>query len=139
MLCWPVLERLNIEIITNEKSLIKMENGVYDKSFAFAIRIIKLNKYLTQSHKEYVMSKQMIRSGTAVGALIREAKHGESKADFTHKMSIALKEANETVYWLELLNATDYINKDEFTSIHEDAIELVKMLASIVKSSKTNK
>jgi len=113
-----------------------MENGVYKKSFAFAIRVIKLYKYLVKSQKEFVMSKQMLRSGTAVGALIREAKHGESKADFIHKMSIALKEANETVYWLELLSATDYITKDEFTSIHMDAIELVKMLASIVKSSK---
>jgi len=113
-----------------------MENGVYKKSFAFAIRVIKLYKYLVKSQKEFVMSKQMLRSGTAVGALIREAKHGESKADFIHKMSIALKEANETVYWLELLSATDYITKDEFTSIHMDAIELVKMLASTVKSSK---
>jgi len=114
-----------------------MENGVYEKSFAFAIRVIKLYKYIVRSQKEFVMSKQMLRSGTAVGALIREAKHGESKADFIHKMSIALKEANETVYWLELLSATDYITQDEFTSIHQDAVELVKMLASIVKSSKT--
>ncbi|MER0439283.1 four helix bundle protein [Emticicia sp. W12TSBA100-4] len=84
--------------------IIMKENVIKSKSFAFALRIVKLYKYLSTTHNEYVLSKQLLRSGTAIGALVRESEHAESKADFIHKLSIALKEANETDYWLELLS-----------------------------------
>ncbi|KAF3982595.1 MAG: four helix bundle protein [Methylococcales symbiont of Hymedesmia sp. n. MRB-2018] len=112
------------------------ENIVADKSYAFALRIIKLYKYLVSEQKEHVLSKQVLRSGTSVGALIREAEHAQSKKDFINKMSIALKEANETEYWLMLLKDSEYINIDNFNSIHPDSVELIKLLASIVKSTK---
>ena len=89
-------------------------NIIKDKSFVFSLRIIQLYKFLCEEKKEYVMSKQVLRSGTAVGALIRESEHAESKADFIHKMAIALKEANETEYWLELLFQSEYIEKKTF-------------------------
>jgi four helix bundle protein len=85
------------------------ENVVKNKSFAFALRVVKLAKFLQNEKKEFVLSKQVLRSGTAIGALVREAEHAESKADFTHKMNIALKEANETLYWLDLLHQAEYI------------------------------
>ena len=117
-----------------------MENGkeniVMDKSYAFALRIIKLYKYLLTDKKEYVLSKQMLRSGTAIGALIKEGEHAQSKADFINKMSIALKEANETSYWIQLLKDSEYISPSEFNSIFSDSEEIVKLLVSIVKSSK---
>ena len=119
----------------NEKLKMK-ENKVSVKSLAFAIRVVKLYKYLAETKKEYVLSKQMLRAGTAIGALIREAEHGQSKADFLSKMNIALKEANETLYWLILLKETDYLNANEFNSVYADCEELVKMLASIVKTTK---
>ena len=109
---------------------------VRDKSFDFALRIIKLHKYLTEQKREYVLSKQVLRSGTAVGALIREAEQGESKADFIHKLAIALKEAKETEYWLDLLFHSDYIEQKSYESINADAIELIKLLTSIIKTSK---
>lgn len=111
-------------------------NPVKDKSFAFALRIVKLYQYLSEQKREYVLSKQLLRSGTAVGALICEAEQAESKADFIHKMAIALKEANETVYWLELLNQSDYIDQKGYESIKPDAVELLKLLTSIIKSTK---
>ena len=111
-------------------------NPVKEKSFTFAVRVVKLAKYLQTEKKEYVLSKQVLRSGTAIGALVREAEHAESKADFTHKMSIALKEANETLYWLDLLHETDYLTDPSHTSIHADSEELIKLLVSIVKTSK---
>ena len=114
-----------------------MDKGpIYDKSFAFALRTVKLSKYLQAEKKEYVLSKQVLRSGTAIGALVREAEHGESKSDFVHKMNIALKEANETVYWLDLLNQSDYLDDRMFESISTDAVELIKILASIVKTTR---
>lgn len=112
------------------------ENVVRDKSFAFALRIVKLSRQLAAEKHEHVLSKQVLRSGTAIGALIREAEHAESKADFAHKMTIALKEANETAYWLELLHQSDYIAKDGFDSIWADNKELLRLLISIVKTSK---
>jgi four helix bundle protein len=112
------------------------ENVIKDKSFAFAIRVVKLSNYLQTDKKEYVLSKQVLRSGTAVGALVREAEHAQSKADFIGKMSIALKEANETLYWLDLLHETDYLNHSAHTSIRTDSEELIKLLVSIVKTSK---
>ena len=112
------------------------ENVVRDKSFAFALRVVKLAKFLESEKREYVLSRQLLRSGTAVGALVREAEHAESKADFIHKMNIALKEANETLYWLELLHCGKYIDKESFQSIGCDSDELVKLLVAIVKTSK---
>ena len=113
-------------------------NIVKEKSFAFAIRVVNLYKFLTNEKKEYVLSKQLLRSGTAVGALVREAEQAESKKDFVHKLAIALKEANETEYWLELLHKTDYLETAAFTSIHNDVVELLKLLTSIIKTSKGN-
>lgn len=110
---------------------------VGEKSYSFAIRVIKLNKWLSEEKREFVLSKQLLRSGTAIGALLREAEHAQSKADFLSKTNIALKEANEVVYWLMLLKDTAYISQKEFISMFTDAEELVKMLASIVKTTKT--
>lgn len=118
--------------MTNKNSLIE------SKSYAFALRIIKLYKFLVSDSKEYVLSKQVLRSGTSIGAMVKEAEHAQSKADFIHKMSIALKEANETEYWLMLLKDSDYISKTSYNSIQPEASELIKLLASIVKTSKIN-
>ncbi len=114
----------------------KKENPLRDKSFAFAIRIVNAFKYLTTEKKEFVMSKQLLRSGSAIGALYREAEQAESKADFIHKLGIAQKECNETMYWLELLSETDFLKKEAFDSLFLDAQELIKLLTSIIKSSK---
>ncbi|MBS1776168.1 MAG: four helix bundle protein [Bacteroidetes bacterium] len=110
---------------------------IQEKSLAFAVRIVKLYKLLAENKKEYVLSKQLLRSGTAIGALAREAEHAQSKADFLNKMNIGLKEANETLYWLILLKETEYLSQTEFQSIYADAEELVKILVSIVKTTKT--
>ena len=107
------------------------------KSFDFAVRIIKLYKFLKKQHSEYELSNQLLRSGTSVGALIREAEHAESRKDFSHKLSISLKEAKESIYWLELLYATEYINKRMFDSMLKDAPELLKMLIASVKTTKS--
>ena len=112
------------------------ENVVKDKSFTFALRVVRLAKYLRGEQREFVLSKQVLRSGTAIGALVREAEHAESRADFIHKMHIALKEANETQYWLELLHQSEYIDHQSFESIGSDNEELLKLLVSIVKSAK---
>jgi four helix bundle protein len=115
-----------------------MESILKTKSYQFAIRIVKLCQYLVKEKKETVLSKQILRSGTSIGALIREAEYGQSKADFVSKMSIALKEANETEYWLSLLNDTGYITNEQFTSINKDMTEVKKLLVSSVKTSKQN-
>ncbi|NOT38806.1 MAG: four helix bundle protein [Saprospiraceae bacterium] len=114
------------------------ENIIKNKSFAFAINIVELQQLLVNNKKEYVLSKQLLRSGTAVGALIREAEHAESKHDFKHKIAIAQKEINETLYWLELLNETKYLNSEQFTSMHKDAEELIRIITSILKTTKIN-
>ena len=115
----------------------KNDNIIVDKSKAFAIRIINLYKFLHNTKMEYVISKQMLRSGTSIGANVKEAIRGFSKEDFVYKMNISLKEASETEYWLDLLVATDYITEAEYNSIHEDCIELIRLLTSIIKSTKT--
>jgi four helix bundle protein len=112
------------------------DGALQTKSFAFAVRIVSLYRFLCTDKKEYVLSKQLLRSGTAVGALVREAEQAESKPDFVHKMAIALKEANETEYWLELLHETKYLEPTEFSSIHKDVVELLKLLTSIINSTK---
>ena len=111
-------------------------NIVKDKSFDFAIRIVKLYQYLCNEKKEFTLSKQLLRSGTSIGAMIREGEHAESKNDFIHKFAIAQKEANESVYWLELLKATDYLNEKEFENINNDAIAILKLITSILKTTK---
>lgn len=113
-----------------------MENVVVVKSKNFAIRIIKLYKYLVDNKKEFVLSKQILKSGTSIGANIKEAIRGQSKADFYAKMNIALKEASETEYWLELLSESDFIEKSHFDDINEDCQELIKLLVSITKTQK---
>jgi four helix bundle protein len=113
------------------------ENVIKNKSFYFALRVVKLYKFLCDK-KEFVLSKQLLRSGTAVGALVREAEHAESKADFIHKMAISLKEANETEYWIELLYQSEYLDKTAYQSIKADVEELLKLLISIIKTTKLN-
>ncbi|MDK2952850.1 MAG: hypothetical protein PWQ27_233 [Kosmotoga sp.] len=115
------------------------ESVVKTKSFEFAIRVVELYKYLTTEKKEFVMSKQLLRSGTSIGANVREAMNGESTADFIHKLAIALKEADETLYWLELLNETGFINSSMFDSIHGACEELLKIIKSIILTSKGKK
>ena len=110
-----------------------IKNVVKEKSFDFAIRIVKLYKYLMEEKKEFVLSKQVLRSGTSIGANINEAQQAQSKKDFLMKMNIALKECTETKYWIDLLSATDYINQELKDSIIYDCIELEKLLTSIVK------
>ena len=114
------------------------EDPLRDKSYSFAIRIVKLSRFLQSEKKEFILSRQVLRSGTAIGALIREAQFGQSKADFANKMSIALKEANETDYWLNLLRDTEFISESQFDSIHPECNELIAMLVSTVKTSKRN-
>jgi len=113
-----------------------VKNIVVEKSYGFAIRIVRLYKWLIEEKKEYVLSKQLLRSGTAIGALLREAVHAQSKRDFLNKTNIALKEANETGYWLMLLKDTAYISSAAFDNIYADAEELLKLLTSIVKTTK---
>ena len=115
-----------------------MKNVILDKSLEFAVRIVNLSKFLNSEKKEFVLSKQIIRSGTAIGVLVREAQQAESSADFIHKLSIALKEADETDYWLILLNRTEYLNETQYKSLKENIEELIKLLISIIKSSKEN-
>lgn len=109
------------------------ENIIETKSFAFAKRIIKLYKYLTNEKKEYILSKQLMRSGTSIGANIREARYGASRADFKNKMKIALKEASESEYWIELLE-NEYLSEKECESLKKDVVELIKLLTSITKT-----
>jgi four helix bundle protein len=109
---------------------------IKNKSFLFAIRIVKLYKFLQETKKEYILSKQLMRSGTAIGALVREAQNAESNADFVHKLSIAQKENDETLYWLELLFETEYLGEKEYKSIQKDALELLKMIRSAIITSR---
>lgn len=111
------------------------ESPLRDKSYAFSVRIVQLSQFLIKEHKEFVLSKQILRSGTAIGALVREAEYGISKPDFRNKMSIALKEANETEYWLLILRDTDYIAEKMFRSLSVDCVELIKMLIATVKTT----
>jgi four helix bundle protein len=113
-------------------------NVLKDKSFRFAVRIVYLYRYLNEEKREFVISKQVLRSGTSVGAMVREAEHSESTADFIHKLAIAQKEINETIYWFELLKETEYISPDEFESINSDAVEIIKLITSILKTTKQN-
>ena len=113
------------------------DNVIVDKSFDFAVRIVNLSKYLVEQQKEYILSKQLLRSGTSIGANVFEAQRGQTKADFTAKMCIALKEANETDYWLKLLHRTEYLTEAQYTSIYEDMQEILGILTAICRT--TNK
>ena len=113
-----------------------MENTVRQKSYAFAVRIVRLCKYLANTKNEYVMSKQLLKAGTSIGANVAESEHAQSRPDFASKLNIALKEAAETDYWLRLLRETDYLSEKEFTSIMKDCKEIESILASIVKTLK---
>lgn len=139
MPCVQVLMQSSVKLKIENAQLKMTENIVHTKSYAFALRVIKLFKFLTTEQKEFVLSKQILRSGTSIGALVKESEHAQSKADFINKMNIALKEANESEYWLMLLKDSEYINENSFNSLHSDVSELIKLLASIVKTSKQNK
>ena len=115
-----------------------MGNILKEKSFSFALRVVKLTQYLNRNKKEYVISKQVLRSGTAVGALVSEAEFAKSKPDFISKLSIGLKEANETYYWLKLLYEGNYISEVMFNSIKPQIKELIKLLVTSIKTTKEN-
>ena len=123
--------------MNNEDPKIYNPGILEEKTYAFALRIIKAYNFLT-SKNEYVLSKQLLRAGTSIGANCREATYAQSKMDFINKLSIALKEANETIYWLELLHDSDFIDDKSFNSIHDDGLEILKLLISIIKTSKEN-
>lgn len=114
------------------------KNILKEKSFALALRIIKLYKFLVENKKEYVMSKQVLRSGTSVGAMIREAQNAESKMDFVHKLAIAQKECDESLYWLELLVQSDYITDESFKSVYGETEQVFKMIKSAILTTKKN-
>lgn len=113
-------------------------NAVHEKSKAFAIRIIRFVRYLQTDKKDYVLSNQILRSGTSIGANVRESKNAQSTADFVNKLSIALKEADETAYWLELLFESNTIDKTIFNSLYDDNKEHIALLTSIIKTTKNN-
>ena len=115
-----------------------MKNVLKEKSFALALRIIKLYKFLIENKKEYALSKQILRSGTSVGAMIREAQNAESKMDFVHKLAIAQKECDESIYWMELLVQSDYISKEAFESLSAEAEQVLKMIKSAILTTKRN-
>lgn len=114
------------------------KNVLLDKSKAYAVRIVRLSQFMTEEKREFTLSKQLLRSGTSIGANCREAYRAQSTADFISKLSIALKEAEETAYWLELLFETEYITDEQFKSVYFDNEELVKLLVSIIKTTKSH-
>ena len=118
------------------KEEFKKQDPLADKTMEFAIRIVKLNRYLTEQKKEYILSKQVLRSGTNPGAMVREAANAESGADFIHKLGIGQKEICETQYWLELLFRTDYLNEIEYQSLYSDTIEILKIIRSSILTKK---
>ena len=122
---------------TNVMNKIK-DSVLHEKSLAFGVRIIKFFKYLCDEKKEFVLSKQILRSGTAIGANARECRNAQSNADFANKLSIALKEADETQYWLELLFRSEIITKEEYSSLNKDVTELIAILTKSIKTIKTN-
>jgi len=117
---------------------VKPTNVLEEKSYAFALRIVNAYKYLTDTYNEYVLSKQLLRSGTSISALIKETQYAQSKTDFVHKLSVALKEASKTQYWLSLLHDADYIDTASFQSIESDNVELLKLLIASINTAKHN-
>lgn len=120
----------------NEK--LKMKNILNEKSYQFAVRIVKLSKYLQDEKKEFILSKQVLRSGTSIGALVSESEFAQSKANFISKLHVALKEANETKYWIDLLKDCNYINLKMYESIQPNTKELISILVTSIKTSKEN-
>ena len=119
------------------KLIINLQNNtIKNKSFEFSVRIVNLYKLMISEQKEFILSKQLLRSGTSIGANIREGLNAESSMDFIHKFSLAQKECDETLYWIELLKETKYLNEKEFISIYSDATELLKIIKSIIITSK---
>lgn len=112
------------------------DNILLNKSFRFAIRVVNLYKHLSNNKKEFILSKQLLKCGTSIGANIHEAQEGQSRADFISKLSISLKEARETMYWIELLKETNYLTQKEADSILKDLVELIKLLVTIIKTTK---
>lgn len=113
-----------------------MDNVIENKSFQFAIRIVRLYKFLCEEKKEYILSKQLLRADTSIGANVTESQQAQSKPDFVSKISIALKEASETKYWIKLLGATEYLSENQTKSILDDCVEIEKILVTILKSAK---
>jgi four helix bundle protein len=113
-----------------------MENAILNKSRNFAVRIVKCYRFLSETKHEHILSKQLLRSGTSIGANARESRNAQSRSDFTSKLSIALKEADETAYWLDVLHSGDYINDNMFTSLNNDCQEIISILTSIIKRLK---
>ena len=113
-----------------------VDNVIENKSFLFAIRIVRLYKFLCEEKKEYILSKQLLRAGTSIGANVTESQQAQSKPDFVSKISIALKEASETKYWIKLLGATEYLSENQTKSILDDCVEIEKILVTILKSAK---
>lgn len=128
---------LQLRITENQLRIMKTDNIIQQKSFAFAIRIVNVYKYLISEKKEFVLSKQILKSGTSIGANIEESIGGQSKKDFISKISISYKEARETIYWLKLLQATDYLSEQEATSLLYDAEELCKIIGKIQTTIKS--
>ncbi len=129
----------HLSVIFLELHFMKTKDSIIrQKTFDFAIRVVNLYKYIVTDKKEYVLSKQLLRSGTSIGANVNEALYGQSKRDFISKLHISIKEASETKYWLELLNATGYLDEKEYNSIANDNVEILKILTSIIKTSKQN-
>lgn len=129
--------KCNYELRVPNFNALRESSIIKDKSLKFSIRIVNLYKYLCDKN-EFVMSKQILRSGTSIGANIAEASRAESESDFVHKLSIARKEGEETLYWLELLQKTDYISEEQYQSMNDDCIELQKILTSIIKTVKSS-
>ncbi|MBR4505781.1 MAG: four helix bundle protein [Bacteroidales bacterium] len=114
------------------------ENNLHNKSLHFAVRVVKFYQYLCEEKKEFVMSKQILRSGTSIGANVRESKNAQSPNDFVHKLNIALKEADETQYWLEVMTLSETITQDEYNSMNNDLKEIIALLTSIIKTTMRN-
>ena len=115
-----------------------LNNPVEKRAYQFALQIVKAYKYLTRQQSEFVLSKQMLRSGTSIGAMMREAKFAQSRADFINKASIALKEANETKYWIEVMYRSELMSKDKYSELTNDVGELYKILAASIRTAKGN-
>ncbi len=124
-------------LIIRHLTSVMRENVIKQTSFTFALEIVNIYKYLSTERKEFVISKQVLRSGTSIGANVREAEHAQSKADFIHKMSIALKDANETEYWLDLLYQSEYLTDIQFKKIKHQVVEQLRLLTSILNTSKS--
>lgn len=119
-----------------QEAVVKKDNVILNKTKSFALRIIKLYNYLKNEQNEFVLSKQILRSGTSIGANVREGNRGQTKPDFYSKLNIALKEAAETEYWLELLHESGYLTTDQFESINKDCSEIIALLVAITKTQK---